>query len=175
VPAIEGAACAFEDVDGDGSLDACLGSTAFLLRGTQPLGTRLVDPQRPLAAPPRPLPSSREDAFRFALSPPTLCDGPPPGASCVVETDADGDGDLDLLVACGGDPLAPLPWWLLERQPDGRYRPVRGDLPHRGASIVALAAADLDGDGRAEVLLKEGARIPGHPGGAWIATWRGSP
>jgi hypothetical protein len=117
-----------------------------------------------------PLRFSPEEAVRFALAPPERCDGPPPGATFVVEADADGDGDKDLLVACGGDPTAPLPWWLLVREADGRYRPVRGTLPHRGASIVALAAKDLDGDGRAEVLLKEGALIPGHPGGAWIAT-----
>ncbi|MCK6460715.1 MAG: VCBS repeat-containing protein, partial [Planctomycetes bacterium] len=90
--------------------------------------------------------------------------------TCVVEADADGDGDPDLFVACGGDPTAPLPWWLLVREADGRYRPVRGALPHRGASIVALAARDLDGDGTAEVLLKEGSLLPGHPGRAWIAT-----
>jgi tetratricopeptide (TPR) repeat protein len=166
-PAIEGATCAFEDVDGDGCLDACLGATAVRLRGILPIDGA------PLAAgevvPARPPASPVEDAIRFALAPPEACDGPPPGATCVVETDADGDGDEDLVAACGGDPTAPLPWWLLLREPDGRYRPVRGGLPHRGVSIVGLAAADLDGDGDAEVLLKEGSLLPGHPGRAWLA------
>jgi hypothetical protein len=59
----------------------------------------------------------------------------------------------------------------------------RGSLPNDfayGASVTVeaegrLAAADLDGDGRAEVLVKEGSLLPGHPGGAWIATRRGTP
>jgi len=170
VPPCEGT-CAFEDADGDGSLDARVGATVVRLRGTEVLGTKAAGGGSALP-PPRPLPFSREEALRFALKPPDSCDGPPPGATCVVEADVDGDGLKDLLVACGGDPTLPLPWWLLVRQADGRYRPVRGALPHRGASIVALAAADLDGDGQAEVLLKEGALVPGHPGGAWIASRR---
>lgn len=167
VPASEGAVCAFEDVDGDGRLDARLGATAVRLEGLRSLGC--VSPSTGEAAPPRLRPFSFEDAVRFATAPPESCDGPPPGATCVVEADADADGDKDLFVTCGGDPTAPLPWWLLLREADARYRPVRGTLPHRGASIVALAVADLDGDGKAEVLLKEGSLIPGHPGGAWIA------
>jgi tetratricopeptide (TPR) repeat protein len=109
-------------------------------------------------------PCRLEEAVRFAIEPPAFCDGPPPGATAVAEADADGDGDTDLLVACGGDPTAPLPWWLLAREPDGRYRPIRGDLPHRGSAIVAVAAADLDGDGTAEILLKESG------GDTWIAS-----
>ncbi|HEX5138096.1 MAG TPA: FG-GAP-like repeat-containing protein, partial [Planctomycetota bacterium] len=168
-PPCEGVTCAFEDADGDGNLDARVGATIVRLRGAEPLGTAAANGEPP---PPRPLPFPREEAVRFALAPPDSCDGPPPGATCVVTADADGDGDEDLFVACGGDPTLPLPWWLLVRQPDGRYRPVRGALPRRDASIVALAAADLDGDGQAEVLLKEGALLPGHPGGAWIASRR---
>jgi hypothetical protein len=166
----EGVACSFEDVDGDGRLDARLGGTAVLLRGLSALGdTHLslaTTPEQP-----RVRPCSSAEALRFALAPPETCDGPPPGATAVAEADADGDGDLDLFVACGGDdPTTALPWWLLVREADGRYRPVRGALPHRGASIAGIAAADLDGDGRAEALLKEGSLLPGHPGGAWIAS-----
>jgi len=163
----EGTSCAFED--GDGSVRARIGAAVVHLRGKEPLEAAPSEAPPP-APPPGPRPFVLADAVRFALETPESCEGPPPGATAVVEADADGDGDLDLFVACGGDPTAPLPWWLLLREADGRYRPVRGILPHRGASIVALAARDLDGDGRAEVLLKEGSHLPGHPGGAWIAT-----
>lgn len=170
LPASEDSACAFEDVDADGRLDARVGAAAALLRGLEPAGA--IDMPRAPAVPARIRPSATfDEAVRFAIAPPGLHDGPPPGATLVLEADLDGDGDKDLLAACGGDPTAPLPWWLLVRE-DGRYRPVRGALPHRGASIVALAAADLDGDGDAEVLLKEGSFVPGHPGGAWIAIRR---
>lgn len=166
----EEVSCALVDADGDGSVDARIGTTVVRLRGREPLAATTASDAASSAPPPRPLPFALGDAMRFGLDAPASCEGPPPGATCVVEADADGDGDPDLFVACGGDPTAPLPWWLLVREADGRYRPVRGALPHRGASIVALAARDLDGDGTAEVLLKEGSLLPGHPGRAWIAT-----
>ncbi|MFQ5845222.1 MAG: hypothetical protein ACE5JG_09575 [Planctomycetota bacterium] len=41
--------------------------------------------------------------------------------------------------------------------------------------MAALAAADLDGDGRAEVLLKGGGFLPGDTGTTWIASLRKEP
>jgi hypothetical protein len=54
------------------------------------------------------------------------------------------------------------------KEEDG-YAPVRGTIPEPGFHAVAIAAADLDGDGRAEVLIKGGSLRWGHPGTAWIA------
>jgi hypothetical protein len=164
---LEGAWCAFTDVNGNGTLDAQLGSRTVLLRGRRV--DRVEDATPPeVQAPPRLRPYSFAEAAAFALDPPARCDGPPPGATATCEADADGDGDLDLFVVCGGDPSAPLPWWVLLKEKDG-YVPVRGSIPEPGFHAVAIATADLDGDGRAEVLLKGGSHLPGHPGTAWIA------
>jgi len=161
--------CAFEDIDRDGRLDARVGSLGVLLQGMRVNGV-VRDLPAPAPGAPRLRPYSFEEAARWALAPPARCDGPPPGTTATCEADADGDGDLDLFVACGGDdPAAPLPWWVLLREADG-YRPVRGALPEPGFRVAALAAADLDGDGRAEVLLKGGGFLPGDEGTAWIAS-----
>ena len=58
---------------------------------------------------------------------------------------------------------------MLLKEADG-YRPMRGDLPAPGFRVAALAAADLDGDGRAEVVLKAGGFLPGDEGGVWLAS-----
>ncbi|MHC4818413.1 MAG: FG-GAP-like repeat-containing protein, partial [Planctomycetota bacterium] len=164
---LQGAWCRFEDVNGDGTLDARLDTKAVLLQGRKVLEVR--DVLLPALVPmPRFGPYSFADAAAFALDPPARCEGPPPGATTTCEADADGDGDLDLFVVCGGDPSAPLPWWVLLKEEDG-YAPVRGTIPEPGFHAVAIAAADLDGDGRAEVLIKGGSLRWGHPGTAWIA------
>jgi enediyne biosynthesis protein E4 len=168
-----GREAAFEDVDGDGRLDARVGARAALLAGLDVRGTREV--AAPAFAPPAPAPYDVEVAARFALEPPARVEADPPGTTAVVEADVDGDGLGDRVVACGGDdPAAPLVWWLLRATPEGRV-PVRGSLPHAGFRVGALAAADLDGDGRAEILLAGGGRLPGDVGGVWIARWVGQP
>lgn len=109
---------------------------------------------------PRAPSASFDEAAAFALAPPESCDGPPPGTTAVCEADLDGDGDMDLVCACGADdPCAALPWWALLREGE-RYRPVRGSLPEPGWRAAAVGAKDLDGDGRAEILLR---------GGGWLA------
>lgn len=170
-----GERCDLTDVDADGHLDARVGGRAVLLEGLVNTGVRDV-PAGPARAPGPPAPPyDLEAAARFALDPPALITSDPPGTTAAAEADADGDGDLDRFVVCGGDdPGAPLPWWLLLRV-DGGWRPVRGALPVPGARAAALAAADLDGDGRAEVLLSGGGAAAGDTGPVWIAVWTGAP
>ena len=168
---MEAAECAFVDCDGDGTLDARVANRAVLLRGKRPW--KVVDlPHAPPCISPRVRPYFFDEAAAWALDPPALSDGPPPGTTATFEADVDGDGDQDLLVVCGGDdPTAPLPWWVLLKEAGG-YRPVRGEPLTPGFGAVAIAAADLDGDGRAEVLVKEGALLAGHGGRTWIASLR---
>jgi hypothetical protein len=164
-----GTACALVDRNGDGRLDAQVGGKVVVLAGLETVEVRDAPPVAP-AARRKPTPFSFDAAVRFALDPPARCDGPPPGATAVCEADADGDGDLDLFVACGGDdPATPLPWWVLLKEADG-YRPVRGSTPTPAFCASGIAAADLDGDGRAEVLLKGGGRLPGDTGEAYLAS-----
>lgn len=162
-----GAPARLTDVDGDGALDAVVGEAAVRLRGTVPGEVQAAPPTAAPARtspPPAPAAYDLEAAAAFALDPPATVTADPPGATAVVEADLDGDGDRDRVVACGGDdPGAPLPWWGLLREGDV-YRLVRGSLPVPGFRVSALAAADLDGDGRAEVLLAGGGRLPGDTG-----------
>jgi len=165
-----GATCALADADHDGHPDARSSGRVVLLDGRRPV--EVAEVPLPLPSGPRPPPWDPAAALAFALDPPARCAGPPPGATAVAEADADGDGDLDLFVACGGDdPSCALPWWVLLKEGDG-YRPVRGAQPVPGFPVAGLAAQDLDGDGRAEVLLKEGSLLPGHRGRLWIASLR---
>lgn len=170
LPASGGDRCALVDRDGDGQPDAQVGDKVVILAGLDPKEVRDAPPIANTATPLRPSSFSFAEAAAFALEPPARCDGPPPGATAVCEADADGDGDLDLFIACGGDdPATPLPWWVLLKEADG-YRPVRGSIPAPGFCASGIAAADLDGDGRAEVLLKGGGRLPGDVGEAYLAS-----
>jgi hypothetical protein len=120
-------------------------------------------------------PYSFEAAAEFALDPPARVLAPPPGTTSTVTADADGDDRPDLFVACGADdPTAPLPWWVLLASEDG-YRPVRGSLPEPGFRVAAMAAADLDGDGRAEALLVGGGFLAGDAAGVYVASLRAPP
>jgi hypothetical protein len=170
LPSSGGTACALVDRDDDGKPDAQVGDKVVILSGVEPVEVRDAPSAADAATRLPSAPFSFEAAAAFALDPPERCDGPPPGATATCEADADGDGDLDLFVVCGGDdPATPLPWWVLLKEGDG-YRPVRGSIPTPGFCASGIAAADLDGDGRAEVLLKGGGRLPGDVGEAYLAS-----
>ena len=79
------------------------------------------------------------------------------GASSVAVGDLDGDGRLDVAVARGG---AALPAdrrriAILRQDAGGRLARVASDLDAL-APVVAVSIADLNGDGRADVLVQTG-------------------
>lgn len=150
------------DADGDGDLEAVL----FGVTGS---GIYLLD-HRP-DAPPRFL-------ARFALSP--APDSALQGVSFLASpgsplvTDADGDGALELyapllpmrMLTMRSNPGVPLDvppavggWTLRAGDAEGESVPMLPTYPRRMEDLTILAppaAADVDGDGRAEILLGSG-------------------
>ena len=71
------------------------------------------------------------------------------GAQAAAAADLDGDGVVDVVVACKGEGQeASLVFW---GRPGGGFDPEPSMLASSGACDVAIA--DLDGDGRPEVVL----------------------
>ena len=71
------------------------------------------------------------------------------GAQAAAAGDLDGDGAVDVVVACKGEEQdASLVFW---GRPGGGFEPEPAVLASSGACDAAIA--DLDGDGRAEVVL----------------------
>jgi hypothetical protein len=66
--------------------------------------------------------------------------------------DVDGDGDLDVIIACGGDSSGNVRIWI---NPGTRTYSATHDIQLPGQNIAALAAADLDQDGFDDVVVAE--------------------
>jgi hypothetical protein len=127
---------AASDLDGDGDLDLAVASLGTLAPTEELVGSVvLCIDERP---PGSPTPRLRARTVLQGVA----------RVSDVRAADLDGDGDLDLAVACFGLYRAGGVLWL-ERKSDGSYR--RHDLLVRNG-VSHVPAADLDGDGRMDLV-----------------------
>ncbi|HTL66810.1 MAG TPA: FG-GAP-like repeat-containing protein [Lacunisphaera sp.] len=139
-----GPALAAGDLDGSGHDSLVVGGTT-------------KDPRRILA--------SREPGKFFAIESPSLAALPDVDDGPLLLFDADGDGNLDLLVAGGGASLpADDPGYqprLFLNGGGGHFVPApAGALPVLPISAGAAAAADFDRDGRIDLFIG-GRVVPG--------------
>ena len=153
----EDVAALFFDADGDGALDLLVGTAGNRQWGTpETLRDRLY---------------RGDGRGGFALDRQALPDLFTQTGT-VAAGDMDGDGDLDLFVGGRVVPRAygrPAQSALLENDGTGRFRDVtaaRAPALARAGMVAAAAWADLDGDGRLDLVLA----------GEWMAPqlWRGT-
>jgi hypothetical protein len=126
------ASLALGDLDGDGDSDAML-ATGTVLRND---GGRFVTVVARLSCPPY---------AQFAA---------------VALGDIDGDGDLDAVLAQRGDRRgAEGRNWGLRNRGDGTFEDVSQEWMRSGPGATALALADLDGNGHADLITAHDERL----------------
>lgn len=79
-----------------------------------------------------------------------LLDNPPADDNAVIWLDADSDGDADLMVAALGNDR------LLVNDGSGHFRLAPNATPNDTRGSLAIAAVDLDGDGRLDLVQGQG-------------------
>jgi hypothetical protein len=142
-------ALAIADVNGDGRLD-------IVALGDGPRPSRGADDAPPATGVVVFLNDGR-DAWRREPAPAVLGHF----GSSVATADLDGDGRPDVAAASGAIGRRDL---VSFAAPDGRWRPSELPLP-AGARVRAITAGDVDGDGRADLVLAWAA----YADGAWRA------
>jgi hypothetical protein len=124
------------DFDGDGRLDAALADQWF---GLAPDVRVWLDDNED-GWPPFRLDAGPQ-VYDFSLTP-----------SCLAAGDVDGDADVDLVLGSGEE------FYVLLNDGTGSFTKLPGGA-FAGGEVTALAVADLDGDGRGDVVAAKSNRI----------------
>ncbi|HKB15043.1 MAG TPA: VCBS repeat-containing protein, partial [Planctomycetota bacterium] len=132
------------DLDGDGDLDAFVGTSGPLM--FPPLGTDRVL-----------LNDGGGGLEEAAVQPPYS------GTAHASPADVDGDGDLDMLVGTNGPPGLPNLLLLYVNGGVGNLAAGGGCLPSQVGGILGADFGDVDGDGDLDALLARAPVLPGLP------------
>ena len=92
----------------------------------------------------------------------------------VAVADLNGDGNLDLAVVAGSNPLNGPDVYVLLGNGDGTFRaPVSYKISASGSTPVSLAIGDLNGDGKPDLVVADGSASNTRPGAVAILLGNG--